>query len=106
MAHATSRPPVPRSFHPSDTVYDGLAGVRWLKRFGRGWSTSLRADISAGGTEFTWNANTTLAYAWGENGRYAVTGGYRHMDVEFKEEDSVESEMTLSGPALGFRFSF
>ena len=99
-------PPSSRSFDPGDRVYDGLLGGRWVKRFGKGWSTSLRADVSAGGTKFTWNANTTLAYAWGKDGRYAVTGGYRYMDIEFKEEDSIETELTLSGPAIGFRFTF
>jgi len=99
-------PPGSRSFEPSDTVYDGLLGVRWIKRFGRGWSTSLRGDISAGGTEFTWNVNTTLAYAFGKDGRFAATGGYRRLEAEFKEQDSVESEMTLSGPVIGFRFLF
>jgi hypothetical protein len=98
--------PTARSFDPSGTVVDGMVGVRWIARFGKGWSTSIRGDVGAGGTEFTWNVNTNLAYAWGKDGRYAITGGYRYMDVEFQEEDSVESEMTLSGPAIGFRFSF
>lgn len=99
-------PPVNRSYEPGDTVYDGLVGARWIKRFGRGWGAVLRADVSAGGTEFTWNANTMLAYSFGKDGRFAVMGGYRRMEVEFKEKDSVESEMTLSGPIVGFRFAF
>jgi hypothetical protein len=99
-------PPASRTFEPSDTVYDGMLGVRWIRHFGHGWVTALRGDVAAGGTKFTWNVNTTLGYSFGKDGRFAVLGGYRKMDVEFKEEDSVESEMTLSGPLLGFRFLF
>jgi hypothetical protein len=83
-----------------------MMGGRWIARFGKGWDTTLRADISAGGTAFTWNASATFAYAWGQDGRYAVTAGYRHMDIEFEEKDSSRRKMTLSGPLVGFRFSF
>jgi len=99
-------PTTSRRFDPGDTVYDGLLGVRWVKKFGHGWSTSLRGDVSAGGTDLTWNVNTTVAWSFGTDGRFAVTGGYRRMEMQFKEEDSVESEMVLSGPILGFRFLF
>jgi hypothetical protein len=98
--------PLAKRWYTRDTFYDGLVGVRYTKRFGKGWSTSVRADVSAGGTQFTWNANTTLAYAFGKKQQYAITGGYRRMDVDFKEENSVESDMSLSGPVVGFRFSF
>jgi hypothetical protein len=95
-----------RGWYTRDVFYDGLIGARFSKRFGKGWSTSVRADVSAGGTRFTWNASTTLSYAFGKKQQYAVTAGYRRMDVDFKEENSVESEMSLSGPVIGFRFSF
>jgi hypothetical protein len=99
-------PATSRRFDPSDTAYDGLAGVRWIKKFGHGWSTSLRGDVSAGGTALAWNVNATAAWSFGKGGRFAITGGYRRMEIQFKEEDSVESEMVLSGPILGFRFLF
>lgn len=97
---------VNRDYEAGETLTDGLLGVRYTKRFSPRWSSQIRLDASAGGTELTWSAGSTLAYAFGTDGRYALTAGYRRMVVDFKSDDELDAEMTLSGFVAGLRVSF
>jgi len=101
-----SRTPLDRSYEMGDTLVDGMVGARYVQRFSRHWSGALRADASTGGTDFTWSATSTLAYSFGKRDQYAVTGGYRRMVVNFKDQDALHVDMTLSGFYTGFRFTF
>lgn len=95
-----------KEYEVSETYVDALLGVRFTKRFSRHWSWHMQADLSMGGTDFTWSTNPSLAYAFGETGRYALTAGYRHMHVDFVDEHGVDPEMSLSGALVGLRLSF
>jgi len=99
-------PAVPQNYDNRDTLVDGMFGLRWVQPFGHGWSGSLRADASAGGTHFTWGATSTIAYAFGKKQQYAVLAGCRRLEIEFKEENEAQTDMTLDGFSVGFRFSF
>lgn len=89
-----------------DTLVDAMIGVRFTKRFARRWSWQMQSDVSTGGTDFTWSAAPSLAYAFGDSGRYALTAGYRHMVVDFQDDGDVDTRMSLSGALVGFRTSF
>lgn len=98
--------PVTRTYEVTDTLYDGLLGIRYIKRFSPRWSWQARVDASAGGTELTWSAGTGAAYTFGKNDRYTILAGYRYMVVDFDTDDQVDVDMTLSGFITGLRFSF
>jgi hypothetical protein len=94
------------SYETNDTYVDGLMGVRFTKTFARRWSWQMQADASTGGTDYTWSAGPTLGWAFGRMGRYGIQAGYRHMEIDFQDEDGLDAKMTLSGVLLGLRTSF
>lgn len=98
--------PFDTTYDVSDTFVDALVGVRYVVRIAPHWSTQLRADASTGGTDFTWSAGSAISYSFGKADRYAVSLGYRRMDIDFDTGDTVDAEMSLSGMLAGFRFSF
>jgi len=90
----------------SETLVDGLIGLRYTKRFTRHWSLTTRADVSTGGTDYTWSAGPSVAYAFGSMGRHGLTVGYRTMKIDFEDQNGLDSRMTLSGFLVGLRSSF
>jgi hypothetical protein len=97
---------VARSHDAQETLVDALIGARWARRFAPRWTVASSFDVTTGGTDYTWSVAPTLSYAFGPFGRYGVNAGYRRMTVDFKDEDGVDTQMTLSGALLGFRISF
>jgi hypothetical protein len=95
-----------REYEVDETLLDGLVGVRFLGRIDARWGFEVGADASTGGSELTWSAASSVGYTFGPAGRYTVTAGYRHMEVEFDTDEPVEAVMTLSGFVAGFRFAF
>lgn len=103
----------PVSFHQnygtSPTLLDGMLGFRYIGAIGERGSFNIRGDYSGGGTESTLNGLLGFGYAFDDAKKYTILAGYRYMDVQFKEKDQnaeVESELTLDGPYVGFRFGF
>ncbi len=103
----------PAGFHEnygtSPTLLDGMIGFRYLASFGERASFNVRGDYSAGGTESSMNGLVGFGYAFDDAKKYTLLAGYRYMDIQFKEKDQnaeVESELTLDGPYVGFRFGF
>jgi hypothetical protein len=81
-----------------------MIGVRYSGRTSDRWSYRLRGDLSAGGTELTWNAIAGVGYTFGKTGKYTALAGYRYMDMEYKEDDAraeVETHQVLSGAIVG-----
>lgn len=99
-------PTLNESWDTNETYVDALVGVRFSKRFSRSWTWQMQADVSAGGTDYTWSTNPSLTYAFGTTGRYAINAGWRHMHVDFEDGNGVEPAMSLSGALLGLRLSF
>ena len=91
------------------TEYDGLLGFRYLSEFSQGWSFAFAADYSAGGSDGSWGTWLVLGYHFGSEDRYGLRFGYRYLEIELEGEDraaKVETELELSGPLLGFTFSW
>jgi hypothetical protein len=99
-------PIVPQSYQTDDWLVDGLAGIRFRQSLSRHWGFQIQADASTGSTDYTWSVAPSLSYAFGKGGRYEVSGGYRRMTIDFKEDGDVGAQMTLSGALVGFRFAF
>jgi hypothetical protein len=93
-------------YETNETLVDALFGVRYAKRFTRHFGYQMQADVSFGGTDYTWSVNPALTYAFGQTGRYAVNAGYRSMTVDYKDSAGIDTKMTLSGVLLGLRTSF
>jgi hypothetical protein len=89
------------SVSASDTYTDGFAGLRHTSMLGNRWSLTLRGDVGAGDSDFAWNVSAYVGLHFGENNRFAVLGGYRHLEMELEDGD-VEVDLTMTGPALGF----
>jgi hypothetical protein len=90
----------------NDFLVDALAGAQFDGRLSNRWGYRVRGDISAGGTKHTWSGGADLAYRLDRNGRYTATAGYRRMVVAFDSEQSINTDMTLSGLVAGVRVSF
>ncbi len=100
---------VTRSYDAGDTLVDALVGVRYIGRFSPRFHYNLRADVSGGGTKFTWNAMAGIGYSFGKSDRYALLAGYRYMDIDFDTEQDIPTvnvDVAMSGAIVGFRFSF
>lgn len=81
---------------------DLMIGARYTWALSERWRLTLRGDGSLGDTEGTWSASAIAQYRTG-NGGWLF--GYRHLSVEIETGDS-NTEITLSGPAIGYGFSF
>ncbi len=96
-----------RRFDSDPQFTDVFAGARFLHRFDDHWDMSLRGDLSFGDSEGTVNLLASIGYRF--NKTFALNLGYRHLDIEFEENINGEVEttdITLSGPILGFLFRF
>jgi hypothetical protein len=97
---------VSETYVTDDWMVDGLAGVRFRKRVSHHWGYEIAADVSTGGTDYTWSVRPQVSYAFGKAGRYEVNAGYRRMVIDFQDDGSFDAQMTLSGALLGFRIRF
>jgi hypothetical protein len=102
----TVGPIVAQSYETNDWLVDALVGVRFSQRVSRHWGYRLQADVSTGGTDYTWSVAPSLRYVFGKADRYEVSAGYRRMVVDFPESGDLDAQMTLSGALVGFRISF
>ena len=88
---------------------DAFFGGRLVGGFSDKWRYTVRADMSAGGTNGTFNIFGTVGYTFGQTGLFSLDFGYRHMAIKLKDSQdgtNTETDITLSGPLLGFIFTF
>ncbi len=89
----------------SRDMIDVFGGARMLAPLGENFFVVLRGDLGTGDSDLTWNVQTALGLKLGARDQFGAILGYRHMEIEFKE-DSVKTEMTMTGPMAGFMFRF
>ena len=100
-------PPIGGGMDVSET--DFFIGARLVGEFSEKWHYKLRADIGGGGTEGTINGLAAVGYTFGQTGLFSLDLGYRYMSVELKDGDAdetIKTDITMSGPILGFIFNF
>jgi hypothetical protein len=94
----------------SESLLDGFAGLRYGHALGKRWDFVIRADAGAGDTDLTWNAVGTVGVRFGQTDRYSLRVGWRHTEIELDQESDggvdLETDLTLSGPAIAFMFKF
>jgi hypothetical protein len=86
----------------SDSVWDGVVGVKGKINLDNNWYLPYYADVGTGQSDLTWQAMAGVGYKfkWGD-----VQLAYRHLDYDFKS-DFLLKDMSLSGPLLGASFYF
>jgi len=88
---------------------DAFIGGRLVGNLTDKWHYKARADIGGGGTSGTFNIFGSVGYTFGQAGMFSLDLGYRYMTIKLKDSQdgtSTETDITLSGPLLGFIFIF
>lgn len=88
---------------------DAFIGGRLVGNLTDKWHYKARADIGGGGTSGTFNIFGSVGYTFGQTGLFSLDLGYRYMTIKLKDNQdgtSTETDITLSGPLLGFIFIF
>jgi hypothetical protein len=90
------------TFDGSDTFNDFMLGARYTWALSDRWGLTLRGDGSFGDTEGTWNTSAVATYRM-KHGAWVF--GYRYLSVELETGDT-STDLTLSGPMIGYGFIF
>jgi hypothetical protein len=90
------------TFDAGDSFSDFLIGTRYLWKINDRWGMSLRGDTSFGDTEGTYSLAVTGSYRTGNGAWYF---GYKYFSLEL-ETGNTNTELTLSGPLVGYGFRF
>ena len=81
---------------------DPFIGLEWRPRRGK-WEYLLEADIGGGNdADSVWQFMLGATYHYSD--RYAVSAGYRALDIEYREEFIFDG--ILEGLQIGFMFKF
>lgn len=100
--------PIDRRIKVSET--DAMIGIRVLGRFSDRFGYRLRGDISDLGTDGIVNLLAGVNYGFGQTQLFSMEVGYRYLSMDLSENlnngASSSSEITFSGPIVGFVFSF
>jgi hypothetical protein len=105
----TSGPLGTRSADGDQDWVDPVIGAHYLIPFADTWSLNLRGDIGGFGvgSQFAWQMVGTLRWQFSE--RTGMLAAYRYIDMDYEDGSgnrTFKYDMALSGPALGFVFTF
>ncbi len=91
-----------RTFSDSDSVWDGVIGVKGHADLNPKWYVPYYLDVGTGQSDFTWQASAGLAYRfnWGD-----VSLLYRHIKWELDSGSPLDN-ISFSGPLLAAKFVF
>jgi hypothetical protein len=86
----------------SETVWDGIVGIKGRYAFGENgaWRLPYYVDIGTGQSDLTWQAVAGIGYAfsWGD-----VSGLWRYLDYDMKNSSRIET-IHFNGPMIGATF--
>lgn len=86
----------------SDSVTDGIVGLRGQYDMNEKWSMPFQIDVGAGDSDVTWQAFAGVGYAY-EN--FDLIAGYRHMEWDFDTGVPLK-DLSMSGPIIGAKYRF
>ncbi|MTH79696.1 hypothetical protein [Paracoccus aestuariivivens] len=93
-----------RAFGGSKSWVVPLVAGRFTAPISEKWFATAYFDYGqTSGDDTTWQGVATIGYRFNE--RWAVQGGYRHMELE-QEIGGLDSDISLSGPVIGLNFRF
>ena len=88
----------------SDTVWDGIVGLRGKTDLSDKWYLTYYADVGGGNSKTTWQALGAINYRFQ---RVDAVVGYRYLDWDFDDGDMLNfDDLNLSGPFAGVKFLF
>ena len=88
----------------SDTVWDGIVGLRGKTDLSDKWYLTYYADVGGGNSKTTWQALAAINYRFQ---RVDAVVGYRYLDWDFDDGDMLNfDDLNLSGPFAGVKFLF
>lgn len=94
--------PAPRKLDGSETLWDGIVGVRGQLKLNDRWYLPYYADIGAGSSSLTYQLLAGVGYRFD---KVDVKLAYRHLFYD-QSGDKLLQDVTFSGPALGVGFKF
>ena len=91
-----------RSISETESLTDGLIGVRGEFAFNEHWFVPYYADIGAGGSDLSTQLFAAIGYRYKW---FDVRLGYRFLYFDMGDDRFME-DLQISGPLLGVGFSF
>jgi hypothetical protein len=88
---------------------DGFAGVRVVKAFTKNVGVTLRGDVGAGGSNLAWSAAGSAGYRFPlRKAALTLALGFKASGIDYESDNASEFKMdvTMSGPTVGFAYSF
>lgn len=83
-------------------IWNGIIGANGRIALGKRWFIPYHLDMGAGDSDFTWQGQTGINYAWNWGG---LILSYRYLDFN-QDDSSLVREMSMGGPELGIYFDF
>lgn len=90
----------------SNHVWDAIVGVHGNIKVNERWTIPYHFDVGTGDTELTWQAFGGVEYHFS---KVNLVAGYRHLEWDFDDNDTggdIFNDLYISGPVVGFRYSF
>jgi hypothetical protein len=86
----------------SDSIWDGIVGIKGHVNLNKNWYLPYYADIGAGSSNVTWQVFGGVGYRFK---RLDLIVAYRYMDWNFNDDGAFD-DLNLSGPFVGVKFRF
>ena len=83
-------------------VWNGIIGANGRIALGKSWFIPYYLDAGAGDSDFTWQGQAGINYAWHWGG---LVLSYRYLDFDQGDGSALRS-MAMGGPELGIYFDF
>ncbi len=102
--------PAATSLGTADTFLNGFIGARFGFPFAERWQLQVRGDVGTGDTDLSWTATAGVGVWFGKNRKFGLDLLYQHFAIEIENSSgpglTVESDVSFSGPGLGFAIRF
>ncbi|MEN8752181.1 MAG: hypothetical protein AB1Z18_05345 [Desulfobacterales bacterium] len=92
--------PIKKRDTVSDSIWDGIIGIKGHVNLNQNWYLPYYADIGTGSSNFTWQVFGGVGYRFK---RLDLIAAYRYMDWNFDSGDAFD-DLNLHGPFVGVKF--
>lgn len=98
----TRIPPLNKRITISDSIWDGIIGLKGYVTLSKNWYLPYYADIGTGSSNLTWQVFGGVGYRFQ---RIDLIAAYRYMSWNFDDNDKFD-DFNLHGPLVGVKFRF
>ena len=82
---------------------DVLFGARYIAPLSDSWRVTFIGDISGGDTDGTFAIGAYVGYRMGQ---HHFIGGYKHFEMDLESGGGGDLTVTMTGPVIGYGYSF